>query len=807
MNDLKYALRTLTRTPGFTAIALLTIALGIGANTAIFSIVNGVLLRPLPFRDEGRLVRVFTSTANEPKSNHSAGDFLDLQRNNRTLQAIAGMRSDIVAVAPPAGDPHQLEASYVTVDFFDVLGAPAAQGRTFTRAQDAKSAEPMVVLAQTAARNMFGADPEVAGRRVRVNGQPYTIAGVMPGGFAWPEGVQIWILSQKPVPPTPLDIKGIDPLTDREVAYFEAIGRLKPGVSLADAQKDLHAIALGLQHLHAQTNGNRDIRVVSLRDDMVGDVRDALLLLQAAVGIVLLIACANVSSLLIARSTGRRRELAIRAAIGAGRGRLIAQLLTESLALGVAGGLLGLLLGSWLVVVLVRILPDSVPRGDTVTLDQTVSIVTVIVSLIAGALFGLLPAIQASRANASVALKVTGDRGGTGRARGRATLVVAEVALTLVLLVAAGLLGNSLLRLQRVDPGFRAEHVTLAPLNVPQTRYATSEQQAALFTRLLDRLTARSGLQAVGIGFPGPFRGHNASGSFLIEGRAALTRADRPFAHLGSVSGGYFAAMGIPLIAGRTFTPADTAEAPPVAIVNVALAKKYWPGDDPLGKHLRFDPNPKEPWFTIVGLVGDVHQLGLAEDAPPLLYLPYQQFSLPFTQITIRSTLPVATVTSLMRTELAALDRDLAFGDVMSLQSVVDQSMDQPRFRTVLIGLFALLALVLAAIGVYGLISYTVTQRTREIGIRVALGAHPRQVLASVIRDGLVLAGLGIGCGLVAAVLASRLLSSFLFGVGATDPATFIGVSILLVAVAVAASYIPSRRALRVDPLIALRAE
>jgi putative ABC transport system permease protein len=800
---MRYAIRSLLKSPAFTTIAAVTIALGIAANTAIFSVVNAVLLRPLPFRDEARVVRVWTSTGDEPRSNHSAGDFLDIQRRNQSLSAIAGFRGELMSVSPSAGDPVQLVGIYVTASFFDVLGTSAALGRTFTAAQDAVPTESLVILSDSAWRRLFGTDASAIGKRIRVNGRARTIAGVMPRGFVWPEGSDVWLLADKAVPPSPID-KG-DELTSRDVRYFEAVARLKPGVTLAAAQSDLHAVAMAIQREHPNTSGNRDIRVMSIREDLVGDVRKALVVLQGAVGLVLLIACANVSSLLIARATGRRRELAIRAALGASRRHLISELLLESLLLGVGGGLLGLLTGSWLVGLLTRILPEGVPRAEGIGLDATVATVTIVASLATGILFGIMPAWHASRTDAITALKNTGGGRGTGRARGRSVLVIAEVALTLVLLVSAGLLTNSFLRLQRVNPGFTPEHVTTGTLGVPQTRYPTSKEQIALFHRLLESLTSRGELQAIGIGFPGPLRGNNASGVFLVEGREAATRGDRPFAHLGAVSGGYFAAMGIPLIAGRTFAESDHADAPGVAIVSLALARKYWPGQNPIGKHLRFEDG--DPWTTVVGLVGDVHQLGLHEEAPPLLYIPYQQFPLPFTNVAVRSTLPQGTVISILRHQLSTIDPDLAFADLETLQSVVDRSVAEPRFRTILIGIFAALALILAAIGVYGLISYSVAQRTREIGIRVALGARPRQVLLPVLREGLLLALFGVGLGLAGALAATRILASFLFGVGASDPITFSAVSLFLLMIALAASYVPSRRALRVDPLVALRTE
>ena len=804
MTSIKYAIRTLLKTPGFSVIAIVTIALGIAANTAIFSVVNGVLLRPLPYRDEARIVKVSTATADEPASNHSAGDFVDLRRNNRTLQALAGFRQEVAAVSVKAGEPTQIQASWVTSEFFDVLGTPAELGRPFSYTENPAGSEKQAVLSHKAWEELFGTDTSVVGRRIRINGAAYTLAAVMPPAFQWPQGVGVWLLSPMPVPPSPIVVD--DPLTNRDVRYFEAIGRLKPGVTLADVQQDLHLLATALGKDHQQTSGERDVRAVPLRQDLTGDVREALLVIQSAVGLVLLIACANVSSLLIARATGRRRELAIRAALGAGRGHLIRQLLAESLVLGAAGGTVGLILSSWLVVLLVRVVPEGLPRAESITVDGTVMAVTMIASLATGLLFGLLPALQASRADAGSVIKEGGARN-SARARGRAFLVVAEIALTLVLLVGAGLLGGSFVRLQKVDPGFKVEHVTVADLFIPQGRYPKGSDQTGVYHRLLDALATRPELQAVGVGFPGPLHGNSASGSFFIEGRASTARADKPFAHISTISGGYFASMGVPLLAGRTFNDRDVEKGPQVAIVSTTLAKLYWPGENPVGKRLRFEDKPTEPWFTVVGLVGDVRQLGLSERPPALLYLPYEQFALPFTSVTVRSALPVGTVTSLLKAQLATVDPDLPFADITPLQDVVNNSVDEPRFRAVLIGIFAVLALVLAAVGVFGLISFTVTQRTREIGIRVALGAAPRQVLGPVVREGVLLALAGIGVGLVGAFAATRALTSFLFGVGASDPLTFAGVAVLLLVVATAASYIPSRRALRVDPMIALRTE
>ena len=805
INELRYACRTLARTPGFTTVAVLTLALGIGANTAIFSVVNAVLLRPLPYRDVDRIVQVMTSRPDEDRGLHSAGEFLDLQRENQSLTALAGYRASLFAATVKPGEPVQLEGAYVTVDFFDVLDVPAALGRTFSRAADHTSREPSVVLSTEAWWQLYGGSPQAVGVRLRLDGEPHTVVGVVPPRAGWPAEARVWVLSQKDVPPSPVD--QTDRPEERDVRYFEAIARLRDGVTLEQAGQDMNRLAAVLQQRRTRTTEQRGIRVTPLREAIVGDVRDGLLIMQAAVALVLLIACANVSSLLIARATGRQRELAVRAALGADRIRLIRQLLIESLVLGLVGGLGGLLLGAWLVVLLVGILPAGVPRTEEIALDRMVAIATLGIALVTGMLFGIVPALQASRAHAGSALKQGGERGSSGRAGARSGLVVAEVALTLVLLAGAGLLVNSFLRLQRVESGFQPEDVTIVGLLVPTSRYPTGAAQSELYRRIIEGLSERAEIESAGVGFPGPLRGDNASGTFIIEGRPADDPADLPFASIGSVSGGYFDAMGIPLLSGRTFRDSDSADAPPVAIVNATFVRKYWPAEDPVGKRIRFGSSTETRWIPVVGVVGDARQMGLDQAPPPVLYIPYPQFPLPFTTIAVRSAAPEGTVASLVRAQLSAIDPELPAGDITSLERVLNRSVAEPRFRTLLISSFAILALALAAVGVFGLINYSVTQRTREIGIRMALGAAPRQVLAPLVREGLTLAGIGIAIGAVAAMLLGRVLSSFLYGVESTDPPTFAAVSAMLLGVAFVATYVPSRRALHVDPNSALRTD
>ncbi len=606
------------------------------------------------------------------------------------------------------------------------------------------------------------------------------------------------------MPPSPITIA--DPEAEREVRYFSAIARIKPHLSLQQARFDVERVAAAIEDSDPDHAAGRTLRLGPVYEEMVGDVRWGLLVLQSAVGLVLLIACANVASLLIARASGRRRELAIRAAVGAGRGRLVRQLLTESLVLSTVGGLAGLLLGAWLIGLIVGVLPEAVPRASEIGLDRMVAAGALLTALVTGALFGVLPAIHAARTDATAALK-QGDRSSSSRSRGRAALVVAEIAMTLVLLAGAALLVNSFVRLRHVDSGMQPADVNVLSLALPPSRYPTGETQSALYGRMLEALSGRSGLQAVGVGFPGPLRGSNASGSFDVEGRLSTGRGDRPGANLGAVSGGFFDAMGIPLLAGRTFAESDDGSHAGVAIASVALARKYWPGESVIGKRLRFDSGAGAPWITVVGLVGDVRQLGLDVSAPALLYIPYRQFTLPFTNVVVRSTAPPAVVASMLRAALSSVDPELPFGEITTLQGVLDRSVDQPRFRATLLGSFAAAALILAAVGVYGLMSYSVTTRTRELGIRLALGAQPRQLLFNIMREGLALGFAGTVLGLAAAFVSVRVISSFLFGVGAGDPLTFTAVALLLLLVIMSASYVPSRRALRVDPIAALRAD
>ena len=798
-DDLRIGARTFVRSPGFSTLAIVTLALGIAANTAMFSVVNGVLLRPLPYPDPDRVVVLQTPSITRADSSHSAADFVEILRDQQSLSALAGYRQDLFVVTGVGDQAFQLEGAHVTAGYFDVFGMPAEAGRPFNAVDDTKAGGQRLVLSHAAAAKMQG---ELVGKTVRINGEPSLIVGIMPPAFDMPEGAEGWLLSRDDVPPSPLG-PGSE---DREVRYFQAIGRLRADRSDADVAGDLSRVAAALNARRSAEAEARDLRAVPLREVLLGDVRPAILILQTGVGVVLLIACVNISSLLIARTTGRHRELAVCAALGARGGRLIRQLLSESLILGLTGGALGLLLGQWGVALLLRVLPSNLPRISGITIDGTVAVVTLVVAVLASVLFGALPALQAARTNASTVLRSAGARTTSARSRSRSVLVVLEVALTLVLLVAAGLLSRSLTRLQDVAPGFITDGVTVGGLLLPETRYPDGEAQSALFRRLLERLEARPEFNAAAIGFPAPLQGENASGTFQIVGRGVQRGDDRPFAFINAVSPRFFETMGIPIVAGRAFTDADLGPTP-VAIISATAAERYWPGGDAVGRQFRFDDDGAKPPFTIVGVSGDVRQLGLKEDAPALLYFPFAQFPLPFTSVSVKSALPPAAVAEAIRSVLKDVDADLPAPEVSSLQAVVDRSLAEARFRAFVFGVLALVALALAAVGVYGLVSYSVAQQTREIGIRMALGASPRRVLVSIVAGAAALSSVGVGVGLAGAWMASRALAGFLFGVTETDPLIFAGVSAILLGVAMTASYLPARRALRVDPMTALRNE
>jgi putative ABC transport system permease protein len=804
--DIRYALRSLGRVPGFTTVAMLTLALGIGGTTAIFSVVDGILLRPLPYPDSDAIVSVarVNSGAND-RGAFSAADYLDYKRDNRSFAAFAGYREDIVDLSG-TGDPVRLEAVETTAGFFEVVGYPPIAGRTYTEAVDRPGGPRVAVVSEGFWRQHLGASEKAVGQTVRLNGVPTTVVGVMPKDFAVPIRAELWVLAPADVPTSPVAGDGREE-SRREVQYFQAIGRLRPGVSVAMANEDLHAIGDRLAKQFPDTNQSETATAVLYRESLVGDVRSALLVLFGAVGFVLLIACANVASLLLARGTARRREFAVRTALGAGRGRLVGQLLTESLVLATGGGLLGLLMAYWGIDSLVALAPETIPRLSDVRLDPRVTAFAIGSTALVGVLFGIVPAFQSARRDVVDALK-DGGRTGTARTRLQRALVVGEVALALILLIGAGLMLTSFARLRAVDPGFAVRNLVFVGVPLPQARY-DNPAQARFYTQLYERLrenpvTARSAL-----GFPTPFTGSNAAGGYAIEGAPARSRADRTIAQLGSISPGYFQAMGIPLLRGRDVALSDTQERPGVAVINHILADHEWPGQDPIGKRLSIggDPASADSWITVVGIVGDSRRSDLQTAPAPAIYLPHQMFTLPYMAVVVRSDASEATIAAAVRSAVRALDPELPIQEVQTLDRVLERSTGQPRFRALLTGVFAAAALILAAVGLYGLISYTVAQRAPELAVRLALGATPGQVGRLVIGQGLTLAAAGVLLGVGGALAATRLLEGLLFAISATDPGVYATLAALILAVAAIASLVPARRAMRVDPITALRAE
>ncbi|HVC21727.1 MAG TPA: ABC transporter permease [Vicinamibacterales bacterium] len=809
LQDLRYAARLLRRAPAFTIVAVATLALGIGATTGVFSVVDGVLLRPLPYHHPDQLVAVQRATPRAVDNAMSAADFLDFQARNHTLAGMAASIEGIFTLRV-RGVPVQVARAVVTSNFFPVLGVTPLVGRVFGPA-DAKAGGGLLVLSEPFWRQQFGSDPRVIGRAFQIGNRSYTVVGVVPASFAWPHGAQVWQLASRAAPAPPVALKG-DYLTNRGMQYLQVAARLRSGVTAAAATADLETIQSHLARLDPDNESGRTIRLTSLRDELVGPVRPVLLILLAAVTMLLLIACVNVANLLLARATGRGREIGIRTALGAGRGRLIRQLVTESLLLSLAGGAAGLLLAAWITDALAHLAPHSLPRLADVHVDLRVALFALAVSAVTGILFGIVPAWQVSKAGPIETLRAD-TRTGTGASSQRTAnvMVVAQVGLSLVLLIAAGLIGQSLLKLIEQNPGFRPDHVVSAQLFLPPPQYPTQAAQVDFYRRFLEQFAARPGAPPIAITCPLPLDpGDTISAAFKIRGRAETAPGHRPLAGLIIISPGYFHVMDIPLERGRLLTDADRDEAPRAILINRTMAQRYWPGADPLGGQLDLGMSRKgQPtaWFTVVGVVGDVRTASLRTAPGPQIYLTYREFLLPFMTAVVRSPRSVRAVTSDLRSALAAVDPSLPLGTVRTMPDVVAASVQQPRLRALVLGSFAVLALALAVIGIYGLMNYSVVTRTREFGVRMALGAGRGHIVGLVVGRGLKLLLVGTAAGIVGAWAVTRALSGFLYGVAAADPLTYVGLSLLLVAAGVLASYMPARRATRIDPMIALRSE
>jgi putative ABC transport system permease protein len=802
--DLRYGARMLMKNPGFTLIAVVTLALGIGANAAIFSVVNAVLLRPLPFKDPGRLVWVWGTTPKFGQANHSPVEFLAYQAQQTSFTEMAAYRNMPFTVTG-AGEPDYVQGVIVSPNYFSLLGVPAARGRVF-QPEDVRPGAPRVaVVSYDLWQKRYGGDPSLIGRSFTINGESATVIGVMPPDFQTNLSVNLWLSPRQIAPDYQMNYRG-DALAMRENHYLRVMGRLKPGATIQQAQAELNAVASRLEREYPDQAGH-GARVVSLQELAVSDVRLTLLTLFGAVGLVLLIACANVTNLSLARATSRYREIAIRAAVGAGRFSLIRQLLTESVLLSLAGGLAGWLLASWGVELLLSLSPDGALRLHKAELDITVFFFTLGVSVAAGVIFGLAPALAASKTDLVSALKegARGGSSGAGRNPLRQGLVVAEVALALVVLIGAGLLVGSFARLVAVKPGFDPNNLMTMWVALTSERYGTATANTRFIKELTASLEALPGAQGVAISDDFPIQGTDTSDYPEIEGRGAAPE-DRVLVGHHVINPRYFEAMGIRLVKGRAFTERDDANAPPVIIINEAMASRVWPNEEAPGKRIRFGPQ-SEPWSEVVGVVANVKHDGLHLADSPHCYSPHLQQPWPFLAIAVRSQTDQAALLASVRQAVRKIDPNLPLVQPLAMKDRMEGVLATRRLTLALFSLFAVVALALAAIGLYGVMSYGVAQRTRELGLRIALGATSRDALKLIIGQGMKLVALGLALGMGGALAVGRLMANLLFGVSATDPLTFAVIAFLLAFVALLACYIPARRATKVDPMVALRNE
>lgn len=803
--DLHYGVRMLVRKPGFAAIAVVTLALGIGANTAIFSVVNTVLLRPLPYPNPDELVMVWETAPKLgfPHNDVAPANFIDWRDQNRAFAQIAAFGGNSMSLTG-RGEPERIEGARVSASLFPLLGVAPVLGRVFTAEEDRPDAPGVIVLSHGLWQRRFGGDPGIIGQTLTLNYRPFTVIGVMPAPFRFPDREQeFWL----PMAFEPEEAAG------RGDHYLHVVARLGPGVTMWQAQAEMADIAARLERQYPRTNTEQGVVLVPLHEEFVGDIRKPLLILLGVVGFVLLIACANVTNLLLARAAARQKEMTIRAALGASRVRLARQLLTESVLLAGLGGAAGTLLAVWGSGLLEALVPESLAQARGVVTDGRVLAFAVAVSLLTGVVFGLLPAQQVSKPNLTEALKEggQGSAGGGKRGRLRGALVVGEIALSLVLLVGAGLMIRSFYRLTRVDPGFRPDQALTMRMQLSGEKHGDPAKRRAFYEQMLQHVQSLPGVQAAGVITQLPLTTQGLYFSFSLEGQPPMASANLPQAAFRVISQDYFRALGVPLLRGRSFTPQDTEDAQAVAVINRTMAERFWPGQEAIGRRFKIGPSDSpNPWLVVVGVVGDVRQTSLDQALKPEVYVSHQQdrrfFAIP-RDLVVRTEGDPLSMAAAVRGAIWELDKDLPLFRVQTMDHIVSLAVAGQRFNLLLLTVFAALALILASVGVYGVMSYVTAQRTHEIGIRVALGARQRDMLKLVMGQGLMLIVSGVAAGLAGAFALTRLMTSLLFDIGTTDPLTFAATALLLAIVALLACYVPARRAAKVDPMVALRHE
>ncbi len=807
--DLRYGLRSLLKHPGFTCIAVLTLALGIGANTAIFSLVNAVLLRALPFREPDRLVMVWedASFAGFPRNTPAPANYADWKAQNQVFEDMATFDHRSFNLTGD-GEPEKIQAYGVTANFFGLLGIRPVLGRTILPEEDQPQANKVVMLSYRLWQRRYGGEQSVIGRELLLSGEKYTVVGVMPAGFQFMESyIGLWV---------PIAFTS-ETLGQRGGHYLTVFARMKPGVTLAQANADIQTIQQRIAHDHPNEAGRLGAYVMPLRDQLAGDVRRPLLVLLVAVGFVLLIACANIANLLLSRAASRSREMAVRAALGASRVRIVRQLLVESLLLATAGAVCGLLFATWSFAFLKRLIPDGLVLSTNLNLDLQVLGFTFLLAFVTAVMFGLVPAFQASKIDLNEALKQGGGRTGlsAGGNRLRSAMVVTEVALALVLLIGAGLLIQTFIKLRDQYSGLQPENVLTMRTVLPRSKYPEQLQRAAFYQQVLERVRSLPGVVSAGYATSIPLEWKGGTSGFFPEGRSveqAKAEGLSYDANHRQVSADYLKTMGISLLRGRSFNDSDDERAMPAAIINETMARQYWPGDDAIGKRFKLgDPQDDIPWRTIIGVAADVRQMGVDEPVKAEMYIPYaqikdQQWFAP-RDLVIRTTVDPLSIVAAVRGEIHQVDPAQPISNIRTMDEVLGEETASRRLGMTLLTIFAALALLLATLGIYGVLAYFVVQHTQEIGVRIALGAQRHDILALVLRKGMTLTLLGVAIGLGGAFALTRLMASLLYGIGTTDPLTYASIALLLTGVALAACYLPARRAAKVDPMVALTYE